>query len=66
MIFGDDGLDKPLPGYEYEGPSCICLDEAGSPYLVIYNQEWVGDLASLEKILYEEFYLPEICGQGGD
>lgn len=49
-------------GYIYDGGSCyICLDEAGEPYLVIYNQQWVDKpLAELEEILYNEFYCVEI------
>lgn len=64
MIFGDDDVNGPLPGWTYES-SCICKDVlTGEPYLVIYNCMWADKpLEELEEILYREFYLPEICGQ---
>lgn len=64
MIFGDDDVNGPLPGWTYES-SCICKDRlTGDPYLVIYNMIWTDKpLEELEEILYREFYLPEICGQ---
>lgn len=61
--FGDDGSEQPMPGYLYAGDGgVICLDKEGEPYLIIYNQQWLKPLADLEVILYEEFYIPEICG----
>jgi hypothetical protein len=66
MIYGDDDAEEPMPGYEYAGPCCILAGKDGAdPLLVIYNQQWTGDLGYLERILYYEFYLPEICGQNG-
>lgn len=61
-IYGDVE-DGPQSGYIYgDDAGCICLDKDGRPYLVIYNQVWRNmPLEELERILYEEFYLPEIC-----
>ena len=57
MVFGD--WDDPMPGYIYEGPSCISLDNHGNPYLIIANMEYEGTLEELEEILYTRFYITE-------
>lgn len=57
VVLGD--FDDPMPGYIYEGPSCISLDNNGNPYLIIANMEYEGNLEQLEEILYNQFYVPE-------
>lgn len=50
--------------YVYEGDCYIERYETeGDFYLAIGCHEWISsDLAALEKILYEQWYLPEIAG----
>lgn len=51
------------PGFIYADRSCSIDLEDGEPVLHIFQQEWRGkSLAELEYILWEQFYLPEICG----
>lgn len=48
---------------EYAGATYILIDDENSFSLYIGNQSWASsNLAELEKILYDEWYLPEIAG----
>jgi len=65
-LSGDEDSNIPLPGFVYGGDAGVILTDTltGNPYLVIYNMVWDNKpLEELEEILYNEFYLPEICGR---
>jgi hypothetical protein len=61
--YGLDDTEKANPGYEYATGFYIEKVDADWPercraagpcYLVLSNHEWIGELADLERILYDE------------
>lgn len=57
-------IDEEGPGYVYaDGAAYINIDSNDrKPYLVIGNLQFDRSLEDLEKVLYEEHYLPEVAG----
>lgn len=49
------------PGYVYAGKSCFIELHGDKPVLDIFGEQFTGTLEDLEVVLYEQFYLPEIC-----
>ena len=53
-------------GYTYADRTCFINLDEDRPSLVIHNMHWSEEtLEVLEKILYEQYYLPEVEGVEG-